>query len=161
MRTVLSFCQGIPENTYGPGEVLLAEGGDKGVLYILIEGEVEILKGDFQINTVSEPGAIFGEMSVLLDIPHMATVKTLIPSRLHVIEQAGKFLQSHTDISYQLAKMLAQRLRGITAYLVDLKNQFEDQKNHYGMVHEVLETLAHQQSEECTPGSDRDPTKTL
>jgi len=161
MRTVLSFCQDIPEHTYGPGEVLLAEGGNKEAIYILIEGEVEVLKGDFQINTVSEPGAIFGEMSVLLDIPHMATVKTLIPSRLHVIERASEFLQSHTDISYQLAKMLAQRLRGITTYLVDLKNQFEDQKDHYGMVHEVLETLVHQQSEECAPGSDRDPSKDL
>lgn len=161
VRTILSFCQGLPEKTFAPGEVLLAEGGRERILYILLEGEVEVLKGDFQVNTVSEPGAIFGEISVLLDIPHMATVKTLTPSRAYVVERAGEFLQSHTDIAYQLARLLAQRLHGVTTYLVDLKSQFEDQKDHLGMVDEVLETLVHQQAEECTPGSDRDPNTTI
>ena len=81
MRTILSFCQDLPEAIFGPGEVLLAEGKKEELLYILIEGELEVLKGDFQINTVSEPGAIFGEISVLLDLPHMATVKALTPTR--------------------------------------------------------------------------------
>lgn len=161
MRSILSFCQGLPEKPLGPGEVLLDEGGKKGILYILIEGSVEVLRGDLQINTVSEPGAIFGEMSVLLDVPHMATVRTLTPSRVHVVERASEFLQLHTDISYQLARILAQRLHGVTTYLVDLKSQFEDRKDHLGMVDEVLETLVNQQDEECAPGSDRDPTKTL
>jgi CRP/FNR family cyclic AMP-dependent transcriptional regulator len=120
-----------------------------------------VLKGDLQINTVSEPGAIFGEISVLLNIPHMATVKTLAPSRMYLVERANEFLQSHTDIAYHLAQLLAQRLHGITTYLVDLKNQFEDQEDHLGMVDEVLESLVHQQAEECAPGSDRDPTTIL
>ena len=120
-----------------------------------------MLKNDLQIRTVSEPGAIFGEISVLLDIPHSATVKALSPSRTYVVEHASEFLQSHTDIAYQVARLLAQRLNGITTYLVDMKNQFEDQKNHLGMVDEVLETLLHEQVEECTPGSDRDPNTTI
>ena len=161
MPTVLDYCQNLPEKTLAAGETMLGEGGKEGVLYILIEGEVEVLKGDFQVNTVAEPGAIFGEISVLLDMPHTVTVKTLTACRAHVLERASEWLQSHTDISYELARMLAQRLHGITTYLVDLKNQFGDQKDHYGMVHEVIESLIHQQREECTPGSDRDPTKTL
>ena len=161
MRTILSFCQGLPEKTFGPGEVLLAEGVNERILYILIEGGVEVLKGDLQINVVSEPGALFGEISVLLDIPHTATVKTLTSSRAYVVERASEFLQSHTDIAYQLAKLLAQRVHGISTYLVDLKNQFEDHEDHLGMVDEVLESLVHQQAEECTPGSDRDPSTTL
>jgi len=161
MRTVLSFCQDLPEVTFAPGEVLLAEKERAGVLYILIEGEVEVLKEDFQISTVSEPGAIFGEISVLLDIPHTATVKALTMSRMYVVQRASEFLQSQTDITYQLARLLAQRLHGITMYLADLKRQFEDQENHLGMVDVVLETLVHQQDEECSPGSDRDPDTTI
>jgi CRP-like cAMP-binding protein len=161
MRTILSFCQELPEATFGPGEILFSEGGRTGILYILIEGEVEVLKGDFQITTLSEPGAIFGEISVLLDIPHTATVKALTTSRAYVVQQAGEFLQSQPDITYQLARLLAQRLYGVTTYLVDLKSQFEDQENHLGMVDVVLETLVHQQDEECTPGSDRDPDTTI
>ncbi|MGZ8467181.1 MAG: cyclic nucleotide-binding domain-containing protein, partial [Candidatus Binatia bacterium] len=91
MRTILSYCQGIPERTFGPGEVLLVEKEKQGILYILIEGEIEVLKGDFQITTASEPGAVFGEMSILLDIPHTATVRTLTPARMHVVERAAEF----------------------------------------------------------------------
>ena len=161
MRKILSFCQTFPETTFGPGEVLLAEGEQTGILYILIEGNVEVLKGHFQINTVSEPGAIFGEISALLNIPHMASVKTLRLSRVHVIERANEFLQSHPDLTYQLARLLALRLQGITTYLVDLKRQFEDQEGHLSLVDTVLETLVHQQDEECTPGSDREPDPTI
>jgi CRP-like cAMP-binding protein len=161
MRTILSFCQELPEVTFGPGEVLLSEGERTGILYILIEGEVEVLKGDFQVTTVSEPGAVFGEMSVLLDIPHTATVRAVTASRVYVVRQADEFLQSQPDITYQLARLLSQRLYGVTTYLVDLKSQFEDQESHLGMVDAVLETLVHQQDEECTPGSDRDPSTTL
>jgi CRP/FNR family cyclic AMP-dependent transcriptional regulator len=155
MRTVLSFCHELPERLFGPGEVLLEENGRDGILYVLIEGEVEVLKGKTQVNTQSEPGAIFGELAVLLDIPHTATVKAVSPSRTYVIEYAGDFLQSHPDLTFQLAKLLAKRLSSITTYLVDLKSQFEDQQNHLGMVDEVLETLLNQQVEEHTPGSDR------
>jgi CRP/FNR family cyclic AMP-dependent transcriptional regulator len=161
MRTILSYCQGLPEQTFGPGEVLLVEKEKQGILYILIEGEIEVLKGDFQITTASEPGAIFGEMSILLDIPHTATVRTLTRSRMHVIERAAEFLKSHTDITYQLAQLLTQRLYSVTTYLVDLKKQFEDRQDHLGMVDEVLETLVHQQIDECSPGSDRDPDRTI
>ena len=155
MRTVLSFCHELPERLFGPGEVLLEENGRDGILYVLIEGEVEVLKGKTQVNTQSDSGAIFGELAVLLDIPHTATVKAVSPSRTYVIGHAGDFLQSHPDLTFQLAKLLAKRLSSITTYLVDLKTQFEDQQNHLGMVDEVLETLLNQQVEEHTPGSDR------
>ncbi|MBM4256999.1 MAG: cyclic nucleotide-binding domain-containing protein [Deltaproteobacteria bacterium] len=161
MRTILDFCQGFLEKTFDHGETLLVEGGREGILYILIEGTIEVLKGEVQISVVAEPGAIFGEMSILLDIPHSATVKALSPSRMYVVERAGEFLRSSTDITYILAQLLAQRVYGVTSYLADLKRQFEDQKNHLGMVDEVLETLLHQQVEEASPGSDRDPDPTI
>ncbi len=161
MRTILSYCQGLPERTFGAGDTLLVEHEKKGVLYILTEGSIEVLRGDMQIATASEPGSVFGEMSVLLDLPHTATVKALTPSRVYVVERAAEFLQSQTEIAYQLAKLLAQRLYSMTTYLVDLKKQFGDQQDHLGMVDEVLETLVHQQAEECTPGSDRDPSTTI
>jgi len=161
MRTILSFCQGLPEKSFEPGDVLLAEGEREGLLYILIEGEVEVLKGNFQVNTISEPGAIFGEISVLLDSPHTATVRALAPTRMYVAEQATTFLQSHTDLACQVARLLARRLHGVTTYLADLKRQFEDHTDHLGMVDEVLEALVHQQDEEFSPGSERDPDPTI
>jgi CRP/FNR family cyclic AMP-dependent transcriptional regulator len=157
MRSIFSFCQGLPEKSFKPGEVLLAEGERAGLLYVLIEGEVEILKGDFHVHTIAEPGAIFGEMSVLLESPHTATVRTVVPTRMYVAEHANAFLRSHTDLAYQVAKLLAQRLHGVTTRLVDLKHQFEDHTDHFGMVDKVLEPLVYQQNEELNLGSDRDP----
>ena len=79
MATILSFCEGFPETEFLPGDVLLGEGESTGLPYILIEGEAEVLKVDFSVSTVSEPGAMFGEMAILLDIPHTATVTPAPP----------------------------------------------------------------------------------
>lgn len=157
MRTVLDFCQGLPKKLFKPDEILLAEGGEDKKLYILIEGEVEVLKGETQVNTQAEPGAIFGELAVLLDVPHTATVRAVIPSQTYQVEDAEAFLQSNPDLAFQLARLLAKKLNSITTYLVDLKNQFKDQQDHLGMVDEVLETLLNQQVENHSPGSDRYP----
>jgi CRP/FNR family transcriptional regulator, cyclic AMP receptor protein len=156
LPSILDLCHALPVQTFEPGIVLLAEGERSGLLYVLIDGEVEILKGDFQIAAVSDPGAIFGEISILLDIPHMATVRAVTPCSAYVVEGGDAFLRSHKEIAYQLSKLLAQRLYGLTTYLVDLKRQFEHQGNHLSMVDEVLETLRHQQQKSFTPGSDRD-----
>lgn len=142
---------------FAPGEVLLAEGETSGRLFVLADGELEVLKGDFLINTVAERGAVFGDMSVLLGMPHMATVRALTPAVLHVTDRGGEFLRSHPEIAYLMAQLLAQRLHGVTTYLVDLKRQFEGEESHLGMVDEILESLVHEQRRGFTPGSDRDP----
>ncbi|GAM98595.1 hypothetical protein U91I_02230 [alpha proteobacterium U9-1i] len=135
----------------------MGEGQSTGRLYVLIDGAVEVLKGEFQINLVADPGAIFGDMSALLGIPHMATVRAATLCGAHVIEAGDAFLQNNKEIAYQLAKLLAQRLHGVTTYLADLKRQFEDRDDHLGMVDDILETLVHEQRREFTPGSDREP----
>ena len=102
---------------FEPGAILLAEGKKSGLLYVLVDGEVEILKGNLQVNVASEPGAIFGEISALLDIPHMATVRALTRCRAHVVDDGDAFLRTNKEITYELSKMLAQRLHGVTTYL--------------------------------------------
>ncbi len=161
MRTVLSFCEGLPERQFEPDEVLLAEGEADKTLYVLIDGKVDVLKGETLVNCLTEPGALFGELAVLLDIPHTATVKAAAPTRVYIVDSAKIFLQSHPHLTYQLAKILARKLNSITSYLADLKNQFEDRSDHLGMVDEVLESLLHEQVEDHQPGSERYPDKTI
>jgi CRP/FNR family transcriptional regulator, cyclic AMP receptor protein len=158
VTTPLDYCGGLPERTYDASVVLLQE-GVPGPLYVLAEGAVEILKGDLQINVVDEPGAIFGEVSALLGIPPMATVRTLEPSRLFVIADGLAFLSSRPELALAVARLLASRLDSVTSYLNDLRKQFEDQKSHLGMVDEVLETLVHGQqiASRGGGGSDREP----
>ncbi len=157
MSSILDLCHSLPVQAFEPGADLLYEGRLAGLLYVLIEGEVEILKSDFRVTVICDPGAIFGEISVLLGIPNTATVRAIKPCRAYVVEDCDRFLQSHQEIAYQLSKLLAQRVHRLTSYLVDLKRQFEEQDNHLSMVDEVLETLIHDQRQSITLGSDRDP----
>lgn len=161
MTTILDLCADLPETAVDAGAVLLPEGGKTGLLYILVAGDVEILKGEYRIDVVADPGAIFGEISALIGIPHMATVRALTPLRTYRIEDAARFLNAHPELALEVARLLAQRLDGVTSYLVDLKRQFADQASHLGMVDEVLETLVHQQRQTFVPGSDRDPDTSL
>ena len=128
--------------TLKPGECLLEEGSKSGLFFVLIKGEFEIVREGFQINKVSEPGSIFGEISVLLDIPHLASVMALEVSRLYVIEDPQKFLRSNIEIPILLSTVLAQRLNGVTSYLFELKNQLGDDFDQLVIVDQVLETLA-------------------
>ncbi|MCY3769560.1 MAG: cyclic nucleotide-binding domain-containing protein [Gammaproteobacteria bacterium] len=157
MKEILRSCQSLREQSIESGQVFLDEGDMTGLMYILIEGEVEILKGDFKVTIINEPGSILGEISALLDIPHTATVKTVTPCRFYVVDKQSDFLKDNPEICLPLAVMLARRLHSVTNYLVDVKEQFKDQSDHFGMMGEILETLVTQQGEEQQPGSERDP----
>jgi CRP-like cAMP-binding protein len=143
MNSTLDICNGLPECQLPAGEDILIENGDSGRLYILKAGAVEILKKDLQINVVSTPGAVFGEVSLLLKRPHMATVRTLQPTSFYVVDDGIEFLQAHPDINLHIARLLAGRLNSVTNYLVDLQQQFNARDDHLGMVDEVLESLLH------------------
>lgn len=157
MREILNYCGDIPVERFDAGKTLLEEGQWSGRLFVLEDGAVEILRGDTQVAVVSDPGSMFGEMSVLLDSPHTATVRALTPVSVRAPEDAALFMKRHPEIAFYLAQLLAQRLNAATTYLVDLKQQFEGHGDHLGMVGEVLDALIHQQEDDFTPGSDREP----
>ena len=159
MASILDKCAGVPRKQFDSGTVLLSEGESSGRLYVLAEGSVEVLRGDTQVAVIGEAGAVFGEMSVLLNRPHTATVRAASPIGVFVFEDAEQFLKSNPEIAFFVGKLLAERLNAATTYLVDLKRQFEDHGNHLGMVGEVLETLIHQQREDFTlgPEGESDP----
>ncbi|MCB1496368.1 MAG: cyclic nucleotide-binding domain-containing protein [Bauldia sp.] len=157
MREILNYCADIPIERFEAGAVLLEEGKWSGRLFILEDGEVEVDRGDTTVAVVGEPGSMFGEMSVLLDVPHTATVRAATAVTARVAEDGTAFMRRHPEVAFFLARLLAQRLNAATTYLVDLKQQFEGHGDHLGMVGEVLDALIHQQEEDFIPGSDREP----
>ncbi|HYC53947.1 MAG TPA: cyclic nucleotide-binding domain-containing protein [Candidatus Binatia bacterium] len=161
MDEILQACSDVEQKVLPAGQAILEEGRRAGVLYVLIEGEVEVCKGEYAIHVISDPGAVFGEISVLLDAPHTATVRTTAQSRFHVIEDPLSFLHARPAVALGISRLLAERLHSMTTYLVDLKRQYEDSQDHFGMVDEVLETLGHAQRAGHVPGSDRDPDPTV
>jgi CRP/FNR family cyclic AMP-dependent transcriptional regulator len=59
------------------------------LLLILKEGAVAVVKEGVEIARVTEPGAVFGEISALLDQPHTADVRALEASQFHIADAAS------------------------------------------------------------------------
>ena len=109
------------------GAELITQGGlPGGNIMVLKEGEVEVLRDGKYVSTIRQPGAIFGEMSVLLERPHSATVRAVTDVQLYVVDDALRVLESHPAWLLQIARLLAQRVNATTAQLVALKQQRED-----------------------------------
>ncbi|WP_024518710.1 cyclic nucleotide-binding domain-containing protein [Bradyrhizobium sp. Tv2a-2] len=112
----------LPLASYQVGETVIADGSRTGRLLILKKGNVAIIKEGHEIARVAEPGAVFGELSVLLDQPHAADVRTLETSLFHVADGTTLLTQNPIAMLY-VATTLARRLNGANQALVELKQQ--------------------------------------
>ena len=94
----------------------LCRQGDRGrELFMILDGEVEILKEDGgreKVVSVAGAGEVVGELSVLTDLPRSATlraredVKILVMAGVHFRE----FLRQHVDLAERMTSLLARRL---------------------------------------------------
>ena len=112
----------LPLVTYQPGETVIVDGSKTGRLMILKKGNVAILKENTEIARVAEPGAVFGELSILLDQPHTADVRALETSQFHVANATALLAQNPIAVLY-VATTLAHRLDSANHALIQLKNQ--------------------------------------
>jgi CRP/FNR family cyclic AMP-dependent transcriptional regulator len=142
MSSILDLIRNCEVNRFDPGQNVIQQGDETGRLYVLIDGEVEVVKNDVQVATAKQPGAVFGEMAILLGGPHTATVRALKPSSFYVLENPREFLNGSPEACLHLCELLARRIDALNRYLVDVKRQFEGH-DHIGMVDGVLETLMH------------------
>ena len=141
MADILDYCADLNELRFKSGQVMLPEGERLGRLYVLVEGQVEVIRERTQVTHVDEPGSIFGEMAVLLDMPHSATVKALSAVKAYEIPDALTFLDSRPEFSLHIATMLARRLYYTTSYLVDLQQQAAGKRQDLDLVDQILASL--------------------
>ena len=69
MSSFLDLCTGLAEKNFETGQVLLEAGTRTGLLYILIQGGVEIVKDDHVIGSINVPGSVFGAQGELQACP--------------------------------------------------------------------------------------------
>ena len=113
----------LPLTVYQAGETILAEGSRTDQLLILRTGNVAVIKAGIEIARVSEPGAVFGEISALLDCPHTAEVRALASCQFHVVHPAA--LQDPAALFY-VATVLARRIDGANRALVQLASEVHE-----------------------------------
>ena len=123
MEQILEAAATLPVSVLGPRAVLVSEGARTGKLYILKSGDLEVVRDGTSVAAIGEPGSVVGDMSVLLDLPHSATVRTRHGAEVYVADDADAFLDAHPAAARHLAKLLAGRLHKTTALLVDMRQR--------------------------------------
>ena len=144
MPQLFEILSTLPRRDFPAGETIIAEDTTTGMLFFLINGEVEVYKDGVPLASTSEPGSVFGEMSALLGTSHRASVRAVAPSSFYVVEDGRHFLQNHPVVSMHVSELLARRLDALNKYLIDVRQQFEGH-DHLSMIDEVLEVLMHRQ----------------
>jgi CRP-like cAMP-binding protein len=153
MSAMLDLLRDREVSRFAEGATVLREGQQTGRLYFLIEGRVEVLKSDVRVAVASEPGAVFGEMAMILGGPHTATVRALEPCSFYLVDNPSEFLGSSPVACLHVCQLLARRIDALNKYLVDVKHQYEGH-DHLGMVDGILEALLHRPARQVVRPSD-------
>jgi CRP-like cAMP-binding protein len=114
--------QGIADNVvkrrYRRGEILVEHGRKTNALYILLTGRARVLTADSRgrevILAVLQPGDYVGEMSLIDNEPHSATVRAEIQTDTLILGRAefARCIPENSSLSYAIMRGLVQRLRG-------------------------------------------------
>ncbi len=104
--------------TYAAGETIFSEGDPCGNMYVVQDGEVDVIVNGKLIETVG-PDGIFGEMALVDTSPRSATVMARTAVRVVPLDEQ-KFM-SHVlrtpFFALQVMRVLANRLREMNKQL--------------------------------------------
>lgn len=153
---LLDLVAASPRQTLDTGSSLLVEGTRSRALYVLVEGELEVRRRGIPVVTMADPGAIVGELGLLLDQPASADVVAAVPTTVHRIEDGDALLRESPELLWFLARVLARRLHQASTYLTDLREQFADRSETLRLVPDVLRELMDTSTHEHDPGSERE-----
>lgn len=116
--------------TMEPGEYLFREGDEANCMFVVLQGDLEVLKraksGPDSRVAVLGPGDWFGEMGVIDVQPRSASVLTVSPARFVKITSADldrlyRFdVKSYALIVLNIAREMSRRLRVADGILADL-----------------------------------------
>ncbi len=108
-----------PLRVFEAGDVVLSAGSRTGRLLFLKHGVVDIVVDDVEMVRIDEPGAVFGEVALLLDQTHKADVRAVQPSSFHVVEDGEALLAAEPAVLLYIAKVLARRLDVVNHLLIE------------------------------------------
>lgn len=96
---------------YDECESILEQGQSAKNLYIIVSGEVEIVKNFKKINELSS-GDFFGEIAIVAKTKRTATVNSLTPLSVLVFseESFNELIEEYPKISVQIMKEMTKRL---------------------------------------------------
>jgi len=136
-RELLQIEKILHEREYRPEERIFLQ-GDPGLgMYIIIEGNIEIVsEPGHHILTVLHEGEFFGELALLDESPRTATAIAQSPCRLLCLVQSDLYdlidrnPKLGVKILVQLARTIGERLKKTNEYVHELKKGQEEAAAH-------------------------------
>ena len=127
-----------------PGDVVFKEGEAGDLMYVLLEGAVELKKkverGETVIKTVDTPNDFFGEMALLDDRPRSASA--IAAKRTRVLAVDGPTFESmilaNGKFALKIIKVLAARIRHSNDQVSELIETMPKERIAHGMADYAL-----------------------
>ena len=112
-----SIADSVVKRRFRRGEIVVEHGKKSNALFIMLTGRARVLTADQRgrevILAVLQPGDYVGEMSLIDNQPHSATVRAEVQSDMLVLGRAefARCLPENSSLSYAIMRGLVQRLR--------------------------------------------------
>ena len=105
------------EIVYPPGEIVIKEGETGETMYLIIKGEVSVIKGqekgrEIELDRIGA-GDYFGEMALFEDVVRSASIRTEKETHLLVLHKLefSEIVREYPQIALQICKEFSGRLR--------------------------------------------------
>ena len=141
MASLLTLTQTQPTRSLAPGEALIRVGEPTGELYVLEQGRLVVERGGVTLATIAEPGALVGEMSVLLGTDPSANVRAEGPATVRVIDNAIAFLERSPLVALHVATLACARLDATSALLVHLRQEAAGKQSEQSLLNRIWGAL--------------------
>lgn len=142
-RELLRVLQVTEVEPYKDGQRVISEGERGECLYIVLDGQVRVIRGDTEVKTLSV-GEHFGEMALIRSQPRSASVESIGDSELLLIRRADFFeiLRSQPRIAvkllWQFTGVLADRLADTTRDLGEAKVELAEELSPEDITEELF-----------------------
>ena len=112
-----SIADSVVKRRFRRGEIVVEHGRKSNTLFILLNGRARVLTSDSRgrevILAVLQPGDYVGEMSLIDNEPHSATVRAEVQTDMLVLGRTefARCLPENSTLSYAIMRGLVSRLR--------------------------------------------------
>ena len=107
--------------SFPSGDYIFHQGKPGDTMYVILEGEVDILLNDVAVATF-KPGQIFGEMALIDDKVRSASAYARTGCKLVPVDKESFLflVQQHPQFALLVMKVLTQKVRGLDEILYKL-----------------------------------------
>jgi len=111
---------------YEPGEVIVRQGDEGDCMFVIQDGEVEILveeDGAEALLRVAGRNEILGEMAIFEHQPRSATVRARGQARILTLDKRNFLRRINEDpsLAFQIVEIMSRRVRELSQEVLELK----------------------------------------